>query len=297
MDPSKLAHEWEAQGRRVTVLGNEVFVIDTAAVHLPVIVILHGYPSSSFDYCHVIPLLKDSFRIIVHDHTGFGLSDKPEDYSYSLFEQTDVALKLWQELGVKHAHLIAHDYGTSVATEILARKASNELEINLDSVTLCNGSIHLEMANLRWIQKLLRHKFWGPLVAKFGNQAIYVHQMRRLWSDRRKCDVKELKAMWIMNSSRNGRKVLPKITQYLRERVEHRHRWISALNALDVPAHILWAQNDPVSVSAIGEQLHLDTPNSVITRMADLGHYPMLEDAKGWTENVRGFLESLINAE
>src|SRR5947209_6403208 len=117
--------EWKASGGYHTLHGRTLFAIDTgsggASEDKPTLVLLHGYPTSSHDYHRVLPDLAAHYRVIVHDHLGFGLSDKPRDYSYALQEQADFALLLWQHLGVKSAHVVAHDYGTSVATELLAR--------------------------------------------------------------------------------------------------------------------------------------------------------------------------------
>ena len=113
--------EWTRLGSYVTVHGRRMFVVDTGGEDLPTLVILHGYPTSSHDYHEVLPTLAKHYRVIVHDHIGFGLSEKPHDYSYSLIEQTDQAIMLWRELGVTSARVFAHDYGTSVATELLAR--------------------------------------------------------------------------------------------------------------------------------------------------------------------------------
>src|SRR5690606_10999721 len=77
------------------------------------------------------------------------------DYSYSLIEQADVALMLWRQLGITSAHVFAHDYGTSVATELLARWNRGLCAIELRSMTLCNGSVHIKLASLRVVQKLL----------------------------------------------------------------------------------------------------------------------------------------------
>ena len=67
-------------------------------------------------------------RIILFDMAGYGLSDKPvEGFTYSLMEQADLALQVWQHLGVKGGHLLAHDMGDSVATELVARHVSNLL--------------------------------------------------------------------------------------------------------------------------------------------------------------------------
>ena len=81
------------------------------------ILFVHGTPSLSFEWRHAIDALRGDFRCVAQDHLGFGLSDKPPEYSYSLIEQADYAIALWRQLGVERAQLVAHDYGTSVATE------------------------------------------------------------------------------------------------------------------------------------------------------------------------------------
>jgi pimeloyl-ACP methyl ester carboxylesterase len=74
-------------------------------------------------------VLAKSRRVIVHDHLGFGLSDKPAEYSYSLMEQAAYAVGVWRKLGIRRGHLLANDYGTSVATELLARHVRGMLPI------------------------------------------------------------------------------------------------------------------------------------------------------------------------
>ena len=110
--------KWESLGKYISIRNHKIFAIDTGG-DSEALVVLHGYPSASIDYYKILELWKSDFRVIIHDHLGFGLSDKPRDYSYSLIEQADFALQLWQKLGVQKAHLLAHDYGTSVATEII----------------------------------------------------------------------------------------------------------------------------------------------------------------------------------
>lgn len=286
------AVDWKAKGKLIKVKQHNLFVVGAGAKELPCLVILHGYPSCSYDFKEVMPILSKYFRVIVHDHLGFGFSDKPLDYSYSLMEQADYALALWEQLGIHEAHLLAHDYGTSVATEIIARRAESQLKLNLKSLTLTNGSVHIELADLRLIQYALKHKFLGPIVAKFGNAFIFKQQMRRLWYDKSTIKSGELEELWKMSSSGNGRKVLPKITQYLNERYQYWDRWIGALKTLDLPTNIVWAQDDPVSVAAIGEQLYNEIPNANINRIRGVGHYPMLEAPKLWTAAVLNYIQT-----
>ena len=65
------------------------------------IILIHGFPTSSFDYADVIDTLSDKYRVLVFDHIGFGFSDKPLNYTYSLVDQAEQALALWKHLGIK----------------------------------------------------------------------------------------------------------------------------------------------------------------------------------------------------
>ena len=117
---------------------------------------LHGYPTSSLDYAHLIDKIPEEYHVIAHDFLGFGRSDKPTGNEYLLTHQADLSLGLYQFLGTDKVHLIAHDYGTSVATELIARNNEGDKSIDIRSVTLCNGSMLIDMSKLRVIQKLLK---------------------------------------------------------------------------------------------------------------------------------------------
>ena len=193
------SNEWKSKGNFIQVNNNRLFVIDTnnnINTSQKSMVILHGYPTSSFDYYKVLPELSKNYRLILHDHLGFGFSDKPEDIDYSLIKQADIALELWRQLGLKKIHLFAHDYGTSVATEIIARYNANELDIEIVELIITNGSIHIELSQLRTIQKLLKHKILGKYVAKLTNFPIFRKNMKNIYFDSSKVTDNELKEMW-----------------------------------------------------------------------------------------------------
>jgi pimeloyl-ACP methyl ester carboxylesterase len=280
--------EWRAGGAYHTLHGRTLFVVDTgsdsADEDKPTLVLLHGYPTSSHDYHRVLSDLAAHYRVIVHDHLGFGLSDKPRDYSYALHEQTDFALLLWQHLGVKSAHLFAHDYGTSVATELLARWNLGFRPLALESITLCNGSVHIELARLRLIQKLLRNETLGPVVARLSSQRVFNRNMRQLWYDPTTLPNTDLDTMWELLIRDGGKAVLPKITQYLRDRVLYWHRWVGALRHSRLPLNFLWGAEDPITGRNVAELHHAEAPGSRLTVLDNVGHYPMLEAPRRWTD-------------
>ena len=279
------SNEWKSKGTFIQVNNNRLFVIDTnndSNTSQKSMVILHGYPTSSFDYYKVLPELSKNYRVILHDHLGFGFSDKPEDLNYSLIKQADIALELWRQLGLKKIYLFAHDYGTSVATEIIARYNANELDIEIVQLIITNGSIHIELSQLRTIQKLLKHKILGKYVAKLTNFPIFRKNMKNIYFDSSKVTDNELKEMWKLIDLNGGRKVIHKLTQYINERYLHWNRWVGALKKTQIPTKIIWAKNDPIAVVAIAELLSKEIPNNTIYWLENTGHFLMLENPEGF---------------
>lgn len=275
-------NEWEKFGGYEKVGEHNVFVID-AGKSDNTILILHGYPTSSYDFHKVITDLSKNNRVIIHDHLGFGYSDKPQNYSYSIFDQTDTAIQLWKKLGIESAHLVAHDYGTTVATELITRRNLGNEPIKLKSVTLCNGSVHIEFAKLRIIQKLLQNKKIGPIIARLSSKRIFSKNIKNLWHDKTKIDSEDIDSKWELLNQNNGKLLLPKLTQYLTERKLFWNRWVGALKETDVKTNILWGRYDPVTGEDIAKLHHEEIANSRLKIIDNTGHYPMLESPEDWS--------------
>jgi pimeloyl-ACP methyl ester carboxylesterase len=283
------AEEWKSRGQLIKVGQRQLFVIDSDPANRdnkPVLCILHGFPTSSFDYHKVLEQLKQKFRVIIHDHLGFGYSDKPLDYSYSLIEQTDMALALWQQLNIKQAYLLAHDYGTSILTEILVRDNQQNCPIQIHKVALCNGSMHIELAKLKLMQKLLRNRLFGHLIARFASQSTLEKNLRSTFNDQSQLSTQEVNDIWEMMNCNQGRRVLAKISQYTYERVTFWHRWIGALQFTQVRLEIIWPKNDPIAVAEIAKVIKRETKNSNLYWLENTGHFPMLEKPTEWAELV-----------
>jgi pimeloyl-ACP methyl ester carboxylesterase len=276
--------DWKSKGSFVSINNHNIFVIDEGNSG-NILVILHGYPTSTFDYYKVLPELTKKYRVILHDHLGFGFSEKPKNYSYSLIDQADIALRLWNQLGLKKVTLLAHDYGTSIATEIIARHNANKIDLQIENLILCNGSMHIELAQMRTIQKLLKGRF-GKYVAMLTNFPIFSENMRNVYYDKDKVSKNELQQMWIQLMHNNGRKVIHLISRYNNERYTYWNRWIGALKATQIPAKIIWATKDPVAVKEMGELLSTEIPNNQLLWLENCGHFSMLECPDEWTKLV-----------
>lgn len=110
--------------RERTVDGHQIFYREAGDPAAPTLVLLHGYPTSSFMFRHLIPLLADSFHVVAPDHLGFGLSDAPSpsevDYSFDLL--ADITEGLLADLGVDRYAIYVQDYGAPVGWRLALRR-------------------------------------------------------------------------------------------------------------------------------------------------------------------------------
>ena len=127
------------------------------------LVIVHGFPSSSFDY-HKTDLnqLAKFGNVLLYDQIGFGFSDKPKvDFTYSIFELADHATMLFKQLDLTDIALISHDMGDTVCVELLKRQHRGILPGPLKIVgnAFTNGGMNFKYARLRAAQWALRMPF------------------------------------------------------------------------------------------------------------------------------------------
>ncbi|MET8844697.1 alpha/beta fold hydrolase [Streptomyces rubiginosohelvolus] len=102
--------------RTATVDGHEIFYREAGPADAPVIVLLHGYPTSSFMFRELIPLLADAYHVIAPDHLGFGHSDAPPatEFDYTFDALAELTSGLLDQLGLDRYALYVQDYGAPI---------------------------------------------------------------------------------------------------------------------------------------------------------------------------------------
>lgn len=274
---------WQAGGRMVDTPFGRVFVrsaprrSETAGPdHAdPTILLLHGFPSSSFDFREVVERL-DEHAWITLDFLGFGLSDKPHAHRYTLFEQADIVTSVLLQEGVEDIVLIAHDMGTSVATELLARDLAGVLPFRLHRAVLTNGSVIIERASLRPSQKVLRGPL-GPLATRLTSERGFVRGFAALFGPGNPLSAQEAHDQWSLLARAGGTRILHRLCAYLDERVEFAPRWHGAIRDWTKPLSFLWATADPVATTNVLAGLRELRPAAEVVELPGVGHYPQIE--------------------
>jgi pimeloyl-ACP methyl ester carboxylesterase len=275
---SPLTQAWSDSGRYVDVHGHRLFVFERGEG--PALVLVHGFPTSSYDYRAMIGLLEGRFRCIAFDFPGYGLSDKPAGYSYSLFQQADALEALLGAVGVRAARLVCHDMGTSVVCELLARKDEGRLGFALEHVTFTNGSMLQWRADITPFQKLLASN--ETLLTAIEVCARipdgFVAGLRGLTKRPGAISEGDEVVMRELLVHRDGHLRLPALAGYMRERYVHKERWIGALTRNAALASIVWAMEDPIANLAMGRELHALMPASPYQELDGVGHFLIFED-------------------
>jgi len=263
------------------------------------LLLLHGFPESSFSYHRIVEGMQKVFgRIILFDMIGYGFSDKPEkDYAYSLIEQADLALLVWKHFGVKGGHLLAHDMGDSVATELASRQVNCLLPAWFDqgfkSYTFTNGSMLLAFAKLRITQKLLLSKY-GHLMKKLVSYTLFSQQVKSAQGNGTLSE-EDINDLWEANRLKDGHLKTYLTIKYLNDRKQfEKTRWIPALKRVIVPIHLCWGDADAVARVEMAHQLKAEVcKDATLTIMKDVGHFSQLGSPDVWIKSVCAFYNSL----
>lgn len=267
--------QWQKSGKWFSYGNHAIF--SRMAGQGDALVLLHGFPTASWDWSRLWPLLENRpFQLLTLDMLGFGFSDKPLNYRYSIEDQADLQQGWIEALGLKQVHLLAHDYGCSVVQELLAREQEGLLRFRIDSVVFLNGALFPEVHRPLLIQKLLSGPL-GGLVSRGLTRRTFDRNFCRLFSGQRCPSQKELDNFWQLLTYNNGRGILHRLIQYMEERRCHRNRWVNALVNADQPMRLISGTADPVSGVAMAMRYRELVPSADVVSLRGVGHYPHYE--------------------
>ena len=240
----------------------QVFHVEVGDAGAPPLVLVHGFPTSSIDWVEVADLLSDRYRICAMDFPGFGFSDKPLDWGYSLMRDAEVLeYYVADVLGLESMILFAHDRGSSVA---MIHTTSGNSRVNLKHLFLTNANIYLPMSNLTRAQRLMLDPETGPALLAQGTPEQLAEGMgRATYTPPRGPDDPE----------------------------------IEALAALDVPTTFIWGVYDTVSpprvVSHVWNNYMMKKPGrNTLYFIPDANHYPQNDQPESLVETILHALEA-----
>jgi pimeloyl-ACP methyl ester carboxylesterase len=205
----------------------------------PKLVLIHGFPNSSFDYYKMIPFLEDEYHIAALDFPGSGFSDKPLDgYNYMLAENAEIVDHFVREVvGFEDFALYTHDRGVSIGLAFLGNYLDNPNPgYTVNYHFLSNSGMFLPLANLGTGQmRMLDPDTAAQMLASRAAQT------RRTEGEPQSLAYSDIFAF------NQGNISLIYVGRYLLERQANEVRWLENLPRSPVPVAYLWGLGDSVN--------------------------------------------------
>ena len=285
--------QWRERGHFTRLLNREIFFLDSGQQEKPAIFLIHGFPTSSWDWATIWPALSESYRVVALDMLGFGFSEKPNPHPYSIMEQADLCEALISERKLARFHVLAHDYGDTVAQELLARQNEGRGVGRWASLCLLNGGLFPETHRARLIQKLLISPL-GPWINRLLSKRSIDKSFSAVFGPQTKPSPEELESFWSLVNERDGKHVFHNLISYMSDRKRHRERWVGALQNSVVPIGLINGSADPVSGAHMIERYREVVSRDQFTvQLAQIGHYPQVEAPNEVLEAYLRFLRSI----
>jgi pimeloyl-ACP methyl ester carboxylesterase len=269
-------HEWKAGGREFDYGGHPVFVRASGDPEMQALLLIHGFPTASRDWEALWPELTARYRVYTLDLLGFGFSAKPRRYDYALVDQAGLCESFLRAEGVRDYHVLAHDYGDSVAQELLARQDDPGERPRLHSVAFLNGGLFPETHRPVLLQKLLLSPL-GPVFARLASRDSLASSLRRIFGADTPPSDELVDGFWALMQHNDGQAVMHRLIRYIPERRRQRERWLRAMQTTSLPLKLIDGCADPISGAHMVARYRELIPNADVAELPAIGHYPQVE--------------------
>ena len=289
--PKRNATEWLASGKYFDYNKHQIFYINEGRGNN--LLLLHGFPTSSWDYSKIFAGLSRHFNTFAIDFLGFGYSSKPLKHNYSIEEQTNIIESFIDKNALKRVKFVFHDYAVSVGQELLARHLdSANRKFEIDGVVFLNGGLIPKLHRPTLTQKLLTIPILGSILSKFFTQKKFGKAFSEVFGKNTKPDEKELNTLWKLITYPNQIKISHKLLHYIQDRKKNQKRWLDALTKTDVPLLFINGCSDPVSGRHLIEEIEkMPIKNAKFIKWTEIGHYPQWENPEGTFSEIYDFLK------
>lgn len=248
------------------------------------LLLIHGFPTASWDWAPIWPALAQRFRLVAMDMLGFGFSSKPRPYVYAISEQADLYEALLAKLGIAQCHVLAHDYGDTVAQELLARfeerRKSGAPGVRLRSICFLNGGLFPESHHPRPVQIALAGPD-GEKISAALDETLFTRGFGEVFGPDTKPSAAQLAEFWQLVAHADGQRIWHLLIRYMEERRANRERWVGPLLASSIPLRLVDGPEDPVSGAHLAARYRELVPGADVVLLPGIGHYPQVEDPAG----------------
>ncbi|PJR04108.1 alpha/beta fold hydrolase [Avrilella dinanensis] len=279
--------------RKINVGGHNIFYRESGPQDAPVILLLHGYPTSSHMFRNLIPILNEKYHVIAPDLPGFGYSDTPDrnEFDYTFDNLADVMQSFIDELELKRFAVYVFDYGAPTGYRLMLANPEK-----ITGFISQNGNAYTEGLGPAWDAV---KKYWASNSVEDRNAlrgfvkeeelrfqyftgvtdpeliAPETYTLDQYFLDRPESDEKQLDLIY---DYQNNIDLYPKFQEYFRK--------------YQPKALIVWGNKDPYFLPAGAEAYKRDIPSATV-KFYDTGHFALETHVNEIGNDILDFMETL----
>lgn len=281
--------------RTETVEGHEIFVREAGDPAQPTLVLLHGFPASSFMFRELLADLADRYHLVAPDHIGFGHSAAPpvDEFAYTFDRLTEITRGLLDRLGLDRFALYMQDYGAPIGFRLASQKPEQ-----ITALISQNGNAYVDGITPFW-DGLLAYARDGVTnesevrasLEPAGTRWVYTHGVPAERRDRLSPDT------WTVDQAAldrpGNREVQLALFRDYRFNLDRYPQFQDYLRTHRPPLLAAWGQHDEIFGPAGAEEFRRDLPDAEI-HLLDAGHYALETHGDEIAGLVRGFLGRVL---
>lgn len=278
--------------REVTVQGLRLAYREAGPADGPVILLLHGFPTSSHSFRRLMPLLADRYRVLAPDLPGFGFSEAPPPsaFAYTFQHLAEVVDGFTEALGVRRYALYAFDYGAPVGFRLALAHPER-----VTAIVSQNGNAYEEGLGPGWA---LWRTYWNaptPEHREAMRVLLQPERLRQLYlRGARDASLVAPEAYALDRALLAGREDahLDLFLDY-RTNVALYPAFQAYFRKAQPPLLAIWGRHDPIFLPAGAEAFRRDLPDAEV-RFLDAGHFALETEAEAVAEAMRAFLGRVL---
>jgi pimeloyl-ACP methyl ester carboxylesterase len=278
--------------RTVEVDGIEVFCREAGPEDAPVVLLPHGYPSSSFQFRNFMPALADRWRLIAPDYPGFGYSATPDRtrFSYTFGGYADFLERFTTAMNLTRYALYLHDYGSQIGLRLAMKRPER-----VAALIIQNGDIYEDELGPKY--KILKD-YWanptpegreklGEAVSEEGFRSEFVGEVSEYLIERISPDLWKLS--WPLMQQPQRREIMVGLMEGLRENLDWFPRYQAYLREHQPPTLIVWGPQDGYMPEGAARAYLRDLPDAEL-HLLDGGHWALETNLDEIVSLARDFL-------
>lgn len=278
--------------RTVEVDGVHIFYREAGNPGAPSVLLLHGFPTSSHMFRHLIPLLADKYHVVAPDYPGFGRSDSPspDTFAYTFEQLSEIMERFTDKLGLTSINLYMQDYGGPVGFRIAVRRPELFASFIIQNANAYTEGFGRGVLELNAVQdsgdKIKLNAAIDRMISYEGIRQQYLNGVPD--TSRISPDAYLLDHIFV---EQEGRKEIQRqLMANYPSNFEKYPEWQAYFRKQQPPALILWGKNDSIFIAA-GAKAYLKDLEKAQLHLLDGGHFVLEEHPHLMADLIRDFLD------